>query len=145
MIESWFTSSGRIATGSDYEDSKGLDHYPSIAGAFFAARLAVVEHLSRLNRKAAALVLREIHPEYIMPLGVWQVREGVREALKKPPQKFDNIEQTLYFASEGLSMSRQEFALKSKLLETLKNQLKITDFIIPKGSYTSVVKLCCNE
>jgi hypothetical protein len=128
MIESWFTSSGQIATGSDYEDARGLDHYPTIAGAYFAARLAVAEHLARRQRKAAALVLREIHPEYVMPLGVWQIREGVREALKKPVQKFETLDQALSFASVGMSMSKYEFARKSQLWQAFKNQTRITDF-----------------
>jgi len=128
MIESWFTGSGQIATGADYEDARGLDHYPTIAGAYFAARLAVAEHLARRRRKAAALVLREIHPEYVMPLGVWQIREGVREALKKPAQKFENLEQAVSFASAGMSVSGQEVARKSRLWRAFKSQTRITDF-----------------
>jgi hypothetical protein len=128
MIESWFTSTGQIATGADYEDARGLDHYPTIAGAYFAARLAVAEHLARRRRKAAVLVLREIHPEYVMPLGVWQIREGVREALKKPAQKFESLERAMSFASAGMSVSRQEIARKSRLWQALKNQTRITDF-----------------
>ena len=128
MIESWFTRNGQIATGADYEDARGLDHYPTIAGAYFAARLAVAEHLARRRRKAAAIVLREIHPEYVMPLGVWQIREGVREALKKPSQQFENLEQAILFASAGMSLSAQELARKSKLWQALKNHVRITDF-----------------
>jgi hypothetical protein len=128
MIESWFTGSGQLATGSDYEDARGLDHYPTIAGAYFAARLAVAEHLARRRRKAAALVLREIHPEYVMPLGVWQIREGVREALKKPAQKFETLDQALSFASADMSMSKHEFSRKSRLWQVFKNQTRITDF-----------------
>ena len=128
MIESWFTGTGQIATGADYEDARGLDHYPTIAGAYFAARLAVAEHLARRGRKAAAIVLREIHPEYVMPLGVWQIREGVREALKKPSQQFENLEQAILFASAGMSLSGQEIARKSKLWHALKNHARITDF-----------------
>lgn len=128
MIESWFTSSGQIATGADYEDARGLDHYPTIAGAYFAARLAVAEHLARRRRKAAALVLREIHPEYVIPLGVWQIREGVREALKKPAQKFENLEQAVSFATAGMSVSRPEIVRKSRLWRAFKSQTRITDF-----------------
>ena len=128
MIESWFTGNGQIATGADYEDARGLDHYPTIAGAYFAARLAVAEHLARRRRKAAAIVLREIHPEYVMPLGVWQIREGVREALKKPSQQFENLEQAILFASAGMSLSGQEIARKSRLWHALKNHARITDF-----------------
>lgn len=128
MIESWFTNSGQIATGSDYEDARGLDQYPSIAGAYFAARLAVAEHLSRRRRKAAALVLREIHPEYVMPVGVWQIREGVREALKKPLAKFETFDSALAHASASMSLSRQEIARKSRLWRSAKSQTRITDF-----------------
>ena len=128
MIESWFSSNGQIATGVDYEDARGLDHYPTIAGAYFAARLSVVEHLARRRRKAAALVLREIHPEYIIPLGVWQIREGVREALRKPAQKFETLDRAVSFASAGMSVSRQEIVRKSKLWHTSKKQTRITDF-----------------
>lgn len=73
-------------------------------------------------------MLREIHPEYVMPLGVWQIREGVREALKKPAQKFENIEQAVSFASAGMSVSRQEIARKSLLWRAFKSQTRITDF-----------------
>ena len=128
MIESWFTNDGQIVTGADYEDVRGIDHYPSIAGAYFAARLAVAEHLAEKRRKAAALVLREIHPEYIMPLGVWQIREAIREALKKSPQKFETLDAALTFATTNLSMSKQEIFQKSRLWQTFKSQTRITDF-----------------
>jgi hypothetical protein len=128
MIESWLSSNGQIATGSDYEDARGLDHYPTIAGAYFAARLAVAEHLARRRRMAAAIVLREIHPEYVMPLGVWQIREGIREALKKPSQQFESLEQAISFASACMSVSGQEIVRKSKLWHAFKKHTRITDF-----------------
>jgi hypothetical protein len=128
MIESWFTSGGQVVIGADYEDAKGLDHYPSIAGAYFAGRLAVAEHLSRRGRKAAALVLREIHPEYVMPVGVWQIREGVREAMKKPVTKFETFDGALSYAASGMSVSKQELIRTSQLWHSVKSQTRITDF-----------------
>lgn len=128
MIESWYAGDGRMATGADYEDARGLDHYPSIAGAYFAARLAVAEHLSRRRRRAAALVLREIHPEYVMPVGVWQIREGVREAMKKPATTFDGLDSALAFACSTMSQSRQEILRHSRLYGNLRSQTRITDF-----------------
>lgn len=128
MIESWYTGDGRMATGADYEDARGLDHYPSIAGAYFAARLAVAEHLSRRRRRAAALVLREIHPEYVMPVGVWQIREGVREALKKPAKTFDGFDSALAFACSAMSQSKSDILRHSLLYRNLRSQTRITDF-----------------
>ena len=128
MIESWFTSRGQVATGADNEDERGLNHNPTIAGAYFAARLAVAEHLARRYKKAGAIVLREIHPNYVMPLGVWQIREGVREALKKPPQKFERFDHAMSFACSYMSVSKNEIVQKSWLWKSFKGQTKISDF-----------------
>ena len=128
MIESWFTRQGQMATGIDNEDERALNHNPTIAGAYFAARLAVAEQLARRHKKAAAIVLREIHPKYVMPLGVWQIRQGVREALKKPPQKFERFDDAMSFACSYMSLSKKEVAQKSWLWKSLKNQTKISDF-----------------
>jgi DNA repair protein NreA len=128
MIESWFTSRGQVATGADSEDERGLNHNPTIAGAYFAARLAVAEHLARRNKKAGAIVLREIHPNYVMPLGVWQIREGVREALKNPPQKFERFDHAMSFACSYMSLSKNEMVQKSRLWKSFKGQTKISDF-----------------
>ncbi|MGH9993341.1 MAG: hypothetical protein ACREAZ_12015 [Nitrososphaera sp.] len=128
MIEAWFTGSGQIATGTDYEDARGLDHYPTIAGAYFAAKLAVAEHLSARRRMAAAFVLREIHPEYVIPVGVWQIREGVREALRKPAEKFEDFIGAVSFACTGMSLSRQEILKASRLWRNFQSQTRITDF-----------------
>jgi hypothetical protein len=128
MIESWFTSRGQVATGADKEDERGLNHNPTIAGAYFAARLAVAEHLARRHKKAGAIVLREIHPNYVMPLGVWQIREGVREALKKPPQKFERFDHAMSFACSYMSLSKNEVVQKSRLWKSFKGQTKISDF-----------------
>jgi hypothetical protein len=128
MIESWFTSRGQVATGADNEDERGLNHNPTIAGAYFAARLAVAEHLARRYKKAGAIVLREIHPNYVMPLGVWQIREGVREALKNPPQKFERFDHAMSFACSYMSVSKNEIVQKSWLWKSFKGQTKISDF-----------------
>ena len=128
MIESWFTSRGHVATGSDNEEERGLNHNPTIAGAYFAARFAIAEHLARRHKKAGAIVLREIHPNYVMPLGVWQIREGIREALKKLPQKFERFDHAMSFACSYMSLSKKEVIQKSRLWKSFKGQTKISDF-----------------
>ena len=128
MIEFWFTSQGQVATEADNEDERGLKHDPTIAGAYFAARFAVAEHLARRHKKAGAIVLREIHPNYVMPLGVWQIREGVREALKKSPQKFERFDHAMSFACSFMSLSKNEVVQKSRLWKNLMGQTKISDF-----------------
>jgi hypothetical protein len=129
MKEVWFDNNGNLGMGVDFEDARGLDHYPSIAGAYFAARLGVAEHLSQRRRKAAALVLREIHSDYVMPVGVWQIREGIRVALKNEKRQFESLENALSFACISLSASRKEWIRGSKIIEQKKEQMRITDFL----------------
>lgn len=129
MKEVWFDNNGNLGMGVDFEDARGLDHYPSIAGAYFAARLGVAEHLSQRRRKAAALVLREIHSDYVMPVGVWQIREGIRVALKNEKRQFESFENALSFACKSLSASRKEWIRGSKIIKQKKEQMRITDFL----------------
>ena len=129
MKEVWFDKNGNFGMGVDFEDARGLDHYPSIAGAYFAARLGVAEHLAQRRRKAAALVLREIHSDYVMPVGVWQIREGIRVALKNEKRQFESFENALSFTCISLSASRKEWIRGSKIIEQKKEQMRITDFL----------------
>jgi hypothetical protein len=128
MQEAWFDNNGNLGIGIDFENANGLDHYPSIAGAYFAARLGVAEHLFKRRHKAAALILREIRPEYVMPLGVWQIREGVRQALDGEAKQFDNFEKALSFACVNLSVSKNEWIRNSKIYKNMREQMRITDF-----------------
>jgi hypothetical protein len=88
-MEAWYPGtiwnpSGRHAVMfSDWEGYEGRNKYATIGGCYYAARLAVGELLTRERRQAGVVVLREAHPGYIMPVGVWQVRETVRHAVKQ--------------------------------------------------------------
>lgn len=132
MQEIWFNNNGNLGIGVDFENAKGLDHCPTIAGAYFAARLGVTEHLFKRRKKAAVLVLREIRPEYVMPVGVWQIREGIREALKGKgkgkKQHFDNFGQAISFACANLSISKTEMISNSKMYKNVREQSRITDY-----------------
>jgi hypothetical protein len=128
MIEAWHTGLGRVSIGSDFESHLGLNHYPSIAGAYFAGRLAVSEFLNQVHRKCSCLLIREIRPEYVIPLGVWQIREGVRSALAGKQIIFDSLESAISSAFAGLSISSGEVLRESRLFVALKRQKKITDF-----------------
>ena len=129
MQEAWIDGNGNLGMGKDFEDAVGgLNHHPSIAGAFFAARLSISEHLNKINRKAAVLTLREIHPQYVIPVGVWQIREGIREALRGFGRRFDNFGNALSFACNFLSISKNEWIKNSKIYSIIKEQKKISDY-----------------
>jgi len=79
--------------------------YSKLSGGYYAARLPVLEHLHKIRRKAGAIVLREITPEYTLPLGVWVVEEGVRKALSGKSKIFDSLESALKNAEVRVSES----------------------------------------
>ena len=126
MIEAWY-SNGILGFGSDHEDARGLDHPPSIAGAYFAAKLAIVEYLSKNKIQSGAIILREIRPEYSIPVGVWQIREGIRAAMKKKPFIADNFDHAITLASKMMSVSKSEWFSHADIGKLMR-QKTISDF-----------------
>ncbi len=69
----------------DFEGPAGRSSYASATqGAYYAARLAALEYLSGKKRQASVIVLRKIGKGYSVPMGVWVIRETVREAFSHP-------------------------------------------------------------
>ena len=126
MQEAWHDEN-KIGFGFDSEDARGIDHPPAIAGAYFAAKLGVSEYLVLKKLQAAVLVLREIRPEYAVPVGVWQIREAIRAAMKKEPYIAQNFVDGVNFASKRMSVSKSEWLSRGMLLEMLK-QKSISEF-----------------
>ena len=126
MQEAWHDGSS-IGFGNDYEDAKGISHPPAIAGAYFAAKLGVAEFLFKIQKQAGVLVLREIQPEYAVPVGVWQVREGIREAMKQPAFFAENMDSAIELATKKMSLSKNEWIREGKMLKLIQ-QKTITDF-----------------
>jgi len=126
MIEAWY-SNGVMGFGSDYEDARGIDHPPAIAGAYFAAKLGVLEYLNKMKIQAGVVILREIRPEYAIPVGVWQVREGVREAMKKIPLLADDFNHALSLASQKMSISKSEWLAHGNILGLVRQKV-LSDF-----------------
>jgi len=126
MIEAWY-SNGILGFGSDSEDARGINHPPAIAGAYFAAKLGVLEYLSEKKIQAGVVILREIKPEYAIPVGVWQIREGIREAMKKTPKIADNFDDALVLASDKMSISKSEWLSHGNISKIIR-QKTLSDF-----------------
>lgn len=108
---------------SDHELTKGRKTYAAtITGAYYAARLPVLEYLSRERRQAGAIIFFEVHPDWAAPLGVWRVREICRRALTKPPQKYNAEKEALEELAKHLKAPIQSWIDSSKLLTYYKAQ-----------------------
>ncbi len=126
MQEAWHDSD-EVGFGNDFEDARGIDHQPAIAGAYFAAKLAIAEYFVKNQTQGAVLVLREIRPEYAVPVGVWQVREGVRATMKQKPYVASSFDDAINFACKNMSISKTEWLSKGNMLKLIK-QKTIADF-----------------
>ncbi len=124
--EAWYVGKTPVF-GSDYEDGSGFRGYPNTAGAYFASRLAVAEYLERRHLQATAIVLREIAPSYSIPVGVWQVREGVRHAMRGKPTFCHNMTESLNVACSGLSIPRKTWLAQNGIGRVV-CQRSITDY-----------------
>lgn len=134
MVEAWFDkqeNEKRYFLESDCEKAySGLDHYPRIAGAYFAAKLAVLEYLKAKKIKCSVLILREIRPEYLVPLGVWQIREGIRDALRssKNTHSFSDLKNALAYACKEMIVPLLRWLDQSEIYKNYGKKILLSDF-----------------
>jgi hypothetical protein len=136
LIEAWYpnTTWNQFGTGisifNSYEFYEGRTTYAEIGGCYYAARLAVNELLNKERRQAGVVILREAHPGYIMPIGVWNVRESVRSALSHPCRKFDTLNESLVYVSEIMDIPVQRWIRNSAVLKNQLYQRRLEDFLV---------------
>ena len=124
----WNPDKHQIHIYGDSESYKGRSNYASIGGCYYAARLAVNEALFKENKQATVIIMREVHPGYIMPVGVWQVRENVRNALKQKPLRYNNLKEALSRIKSRLEIGLNNWVDQSDLLKDVLYQRKLSDF-----------------
>jgi len=125
----WNPNSRKIAMGGDWEGYKGRTTYASIGGCYYAVRLAVAEFLAEEGRQAGVIAMREIHPSFITPLGVWINRECVREALRRRPVKFNTLDEAIAYIDSRFAIGVNEWIKTSVLFKDALYQEKITKYL----------------
>jgi hypothetical protein len=126
--EAWLISANPTP-GVNYELVYGRRSYATdLAGAYYAARLPVLEYLKQISRQAGALVLMEVYPEWI-PLGVWRFREICREALKRQPVTFNTLKEAFSELEKKLKLPLARWLEKSEIMQQFKNQTRLTSFL----------------
>lgn len=133
LIEIWLPKavwSGESSwIGEDNEDFDGKKGYSPLAGGYYAARLPALEYLTEIKRQASVFVLREITPAYWAPLGVWVVREGMRNALRNPPKKFDSLQAAISDLEGRVLTQKAEWLPQAKALSDFRFQTTLDFFL----------------
>jgi DNA repair protein NreA len=124
----WNPNGTSVIIYSDSEGNNGRTTYAQIGGCYYSARLATCEQLVKERRQATVIVLREARPGYIMPIGVWQVRENVRNAMRQKPYQFKNLNDSLKFISGRFEIPMHQWIIQGKLIRNALFQKRISDF-----------------
>jgi hypothetical protein len=130
----WNPAGKQVVMFSDWEGFDRRTTYAQIGGCYYAARLAVCEQLVKERRQATVVVLREAHPGYIMPVGVWQVRENVRNAMRQKPLRFNSLQEALQRVAGQFTIPIRGWIRESQLIRNALVQRRITDFMFSKQS-----------
>jgi hypothetical protein len=118
-------------TWHDHESFFARKKYAtSVTGAYYANRLALTEHLTKIKRQASCIVMREIRPSYYAPLGVGILRQTSREAFTKKPFITNTLQEALEHIRKLFSAPLNNYTDKSVILKNFKKQSRLADFLI---------------
>jgi Uncharacterized conserved protein len=135
LIEAWYPNTSWNPTGRDieiissYEFYGGRSEYAEIGGCYYAARMAVNELLLKEGKQAGVVIFREAHPGYVMPVGVWNVRENVRHALTTKPYTYDCLDAALNHVDRVMDIPKKTWIASSGILKDFMTQRRIEDYL----------------
>lgn len=131
MLETWMQGAfwaRETVTARDGEGFMGRKTYASnITGAYYSARLAVLEKLEQKRRQASVVVYREISDEYFAPLGVWVIRETTRAALKEKPIIFNRAVEAADYITKNVK--NKQWSTASEQLSKKNRQASLEEFL----------------
>jgi hypothetical protein len=116
---------GDYYLAADSESFEGRTGYvEETAGAYHASRLAVLEHLDDIDRQGTCLVIRHASDGYWAPVGVWQIREGVRHAFEGEPATAETFHDAIRQLTPQLPVSLGALRRKSELVSGIQSRLR---------------------
>ncbi len=114
---------------SDYENHKPKRTYSHLGGCFYSCKMAVLESLAEQQKQAGAIILREASSGYV-PLGVFNVRENVRNAMRQPALEFEDAKAVRAHLGNAFTLPLNRFEEAGVLMKSLgrKNQTTLAEF-----------------
>ncbi|MDP3881391.1 MAG: hypothetical protein Q8Q31_00750 [Nanoarchaeota archaeon] len=118
-----------LGVWQDYESFFPRKTYADdVTGAYYVNRLALTEYLEKTKRQCQCLVLREVRPEYNVPLGVGILRETSRAAFSKSPEKFNSLQEAFARVQTRLRLPLEKWISKSIILKNYGKQKRLSQF-----------------
>lgn len=103
---------------SDYETNGGKKEYSIVGGCYYTAKMAVLDYLLKIKKQSGLLILREAYDGYV-PLGVFNVRENIKEAMLRPYLEFETLKDALRYAGTKLKIPISRYVKQGTLLNEM--------------------------
>jgi hypothetical protein len=103
---------------SDYETNGGKKEYSIVGGCYYTAKMAVLDYLMKIKKQSGLLILREAYDGYV-PLGVFNVRENIKEAMLRPYLEFETLEKCLEYAGTKLKIPISRYVKQGTLMNEM--------------------------
>lgn len=118
---------------SDYETNTDKKEYSSVGGCYYTSKMAVLDALVKEKKQAGLIVLREAYEGYV-PLGVFNVRENMKNAMSSPYKEFETLKDALKYAGTKLKIPISKYVKQGTLLNELLHTKQTTlDMYFKKG------------
>ena len=115
---------GQLYMAADSEGYEGrTDYVEETSGAYYAARLGVLEALADRDRQATVFVVRHATSGYWAPVGVWQIRESIRDAFEGEPAVAETFHGAVRKLVPQLPVSMSDLRRKSTLSAGIQSDL----------------------
>ena len=115
---------GQMYMAADSEGYEGRTGYvEETSGAYYAARLGVLEALAERDRQAKVFVIRHATEGYWAPVGVWQIRESIRDAVAGDAAVAESFHGAVRELVPRLPVSMADLRRKSTLAAGIQSDL----------------------
>ncbi|WP_432645713.1 Nre family DNA repair protein [Methanobrevibacter sp.] len=110
---------------SDYETNGGKKEYSIVGGCYYTAKMAVLDYLMKIKKQSGLLILREAYDGYV-PLGVFNVRENIKEAMHNQYIEFETLEACLEYAGTKLKIPINKYVKQGTLMNEMLHSKQTT-------------------
>lgn len=120
---------------NDFELESGRKKYAdNVTGAYYAARMEIESFLVKNRKQARAIVFREVAGGYIVPLGVWVIRETIKQTLSQgwygvDAMVHETLESALSRLTDVFEIPRKYWTSASRLLKNLRTQRRLDHWL----------------
>ncbi len=77
-----------------------------------------LDSLLKEKKQSGLIILREAYEGYV-PLGVFNVRENIKEAMKKPYKEFETLKEALLYCGTKLKIPIKKYVKQGTLLNEM--------------------------